>query len=234
MTLTGGRKCGLLLGLCALSGASGPLLGPVHIVVYDDAALGPELLTTAEKVTGKILLSSGTEATWNAGVLAERSRLTRDASPLIEGHCASPLLPDIVRVQVLAHAPAGRSRQTLGFSLPCSRTGIQITIYADRVEEVSQRMLPGFSRVLGYAMAHELGHVLLRSGGHEDSGLMKGVWSKVDWQRAAFSIIPFTPAQARQMAEQGRNRRVSNWLSYRPARSVDHLAELAGFSPAAQ
>jgi hypothetical protein len=136
------------------------------------------------------------------GMYGGTGRLRANFAYRLAEEVSAMTLPDIVRVQVLAHAPAGRSRQTLGFSLPCSRTGIQITICADRVEEVSQRMLPGFSRVLGYAMAHELGHVLLRSGGHEDSGLMKGVWSKVDWQRAAFSIIPFTPAQARQMAEQ--------------------------------
>jgi len=32
-------------------------------------------------------------------------------------------------------------------------------------------------------VAHELGHVLLHSAEHEDSGLMKAVWSKSDWQR---------------------------------------------------
>lgn len=40
---------------------------------------------------------------------------------------------------------------------------------------MSERTAPTFSRVLGYALAHELGHVLLHSAGHENSGLMKGV-----------------------------------------------------------
>jgi hypothetical protein len=64
---------------------------------------------------------------------------------------------------------------------------------------VSQITAPTFGRVLGYALAHELGHVLIRSAGHEDSGLMKGVWSKADWQRAAVTIIPFSPEQTRRI-----------------------------------
>lgn len=55
---------------------------------------------------------------------------------------------------------------------------MQVTIYADRAEEVSRRSLAAFYRVLAYTLTHELGHVILRSSAHEKSGLMKGVWSK--------------------------------------------------------
>jgi hypothetical protein len=44
-----------------------------------------------------------------------------------------------------------------------------------------------------------LGHVLTHSTGHANSGLMKGVWSKTDWQRAAADLILFSPEQARRI-----------------------------------
>src|SRR3954467_3786053 len=57
-----------------------------------------------------------------------------------------------------------------------------------------------FYRELGYALAHETGHVVLRSSAHERHGLMKAVWAKDDWQRAAVAIIPFTLEAAKEMA----------------------------------
>jgi hypothetical protein len=85
-------------------------------------------------------------------------------------------------------------------SLPCAKRGVQVTIYADRAADVSGAGGPTFGRVLGYATGHELGHVLLHSGVHDTAVLMKGVWSKRDWQRAAVSIIPFGPTDMRRIA----------------------------------
>jgi hypothetical protein len=42
--------------------------------------------------------------------------------------------------------------------------------------------------------------VLLQSEAHATAGLMKGIWSKSDWQRAAVSIIAFSPADALAIA----------------------------------
>jgi hypothetical protein len=75
--------------------------------------------------------------------------------------------------EILPHAPRGFSPQALGYALPCAKSGMQVTIYADRVETVSWTTLAGFYRVLGHALAHEVGHVLLRSCAHDDSGLMR-------------------------------------------------------------
>src|SRR5205085_12404172 len=107
-----------------------------------------------------------------------------------------------MRAEILPHAPRGFSPQALGYALPCAERGMQVTIYADRVESVSSSTLAGFHRVLGHALAHEIGHVLLRSCAHDNSGLMKGVWAKSDWQRAAITIIPLTSGQARRVREE--------------------------------
>jgi hypothetical protein len=70
---------------------------------------------------------------------------------------------------------------------------------------------PELRRFRARLVAHELGHVLLRSSAHDSSGLMKGVWAKSDWQRAAVTIIPFTPDQARWVLQElldGRRKRL--------------------------
>lgn len=189
---------GLLLAFCASCDAGG-ISAKIQIVVYDGAALGQKTLSAAEDLTGKILLASGLEAQWSAGPSSDLGRLGMDFSPPTHGVCSSPSIPATLRVQILARALAGVPRQMLGFSLPCALTGFQITIFADHVDNVSQMPLLTFQRVLGYALAHELGHVLLHSAEHDENGLMKAAWSKSDWQRAALSIIPFSTQQTRRI-----------------------------------
>jgi hypothetical protein len=98
-----------------------------------------------------------------------------DFSARTSGECANASGLNFLRVAVFARAPAELPALALGFSLPCTMAGIQVIVYADHVAKVSEVTTPTFSRVLGYAMAHELGHVLLHSSEHEDIGLMKGV-----------------------------------------------------------
>jgi hypothetical protein len=192
-------KSGALLTICVLSGAGQIVPVEIQIVVYDGGGVGPKALSVAENLTEKILLTAGLDAQWRSGLISDLQRLGTDFTARTPAECASAPGADFLRVQVVARAPVGFPAHALGFSLPCAASGIHVIIYADRVAKVSEATGPTFGRVLGYAMAHELGHVLLHSAGHEDIGLMKGVWSKNDWQRAALSIIPFSPAQSRQI-----------------------------------
>lgn len=178
-----------------------PLELTLNALIYDRAHIGSKTLAQAERVAAEIFSGVGIEAQWKAGSVSDGVDLTNDFSAASPG-CAQPLSSATVRVQILPHAPRGFSPQALGYALPCAERGIQVTIYADRIETVSLTTLAGFYRVLGHALAHELGHVLLRSQAHDDSGLMKGVWAKSDWQRAAVSLLQFTPGQARAMREQ--------------------------------
>jgi hypothetical protein len=60
---------------------------------------------------------------------------------------------------------------------PHTRTGVMATIYHDRVQTVAQRAGLDYNRLLGRAIAHEIGHLVLRSSGHRASGLMRAVWT---------------------------------------------------------
>lgn len=191
-------RSGLVLALCAYCSAGATLPVRIEVVVYDGAALGKRTLSSAEKITEEILLVSGLATQWSVGPTSELNRLGIDFSAQTSGACVGQL-PGLLKVLILARAPAGFSTEALGFSLPCATTGIQVILYVDRIAQVRARTAPTFQRVLGYAMVHELGHVLLRSARHGDSGLMKAVWSASDWQRSAVSIMPFSPEQSRRM-----------------------------------
>jgi hypothetical protein len=63
---------------------------------------------------------------------------------------------------------------------------------------IQQVLLVGsFNRwaLLGHAMAHEIGHVLLGTTEHSPEGIMKARWGKPDYQRAAMGFLEFSPSQ---------------------------------------
>jgi hypothetical protein len=172
----------------------------LSIVIYDGAALGSKALDRTERLASAILSASGLQSSWSEGSPSDWQTLRADFTARPAAECLTVPIPAILRVQIFRHAPPGLSSQALGLSLPCSKEGVQVAIYADRIAKVSETGGPTFCRVLAYAIAHELGHVLLHSARHEDTGLMKAVWSKSDWQRAAVSIVSFSPAETRHIA----------------------------------
>ena len=197
------RRTGLLLSLLSTASALGQQSPHVKvtIVIYDSEHVGAKTLARAERTAATILQTAGIESSWASGPVRDLSNLGMDFSAYPQSDCEHRPTSDILRVQILPRAPAGVALQTLGYSLPCAKGGVQVTIFADRTANVSAMGGPTFGRVLGYAIAHELGHVLLHSGAHDAAGLMKDIWSKRDWQRAAVSIIAFSPAEGRRIAE---------------------------------
>ena len=171
----------------------------IMVEMYDLAGIRSRTLAQGEQLAARIFATAEIDTRWTSGSALDTAHLASDFSASSQRGCASAVYLTAVRVQLLLRAPNGFSSQALGYALPCAERGMQVTLYADRMRTVSCSTFAGFSRVLGYALAHEIGHVLLRSSTHESHGLMKAVWAKNDWQRAAVMIIPFTPEQARQM-----------------------------------
>ena len=182
------RLMAFLVGL-----ASWPASGAdVTVSVYDFARVGPKTLRQAEQLAADVFVSAGIVARLTTAISADRRVLGSDFSAPSVGGCTQLPLPAIIRAQILPHAPPGFAPHALGYSLPCAQQGAQITVYADRMEAVSHAGYAAFYGVLGHSLAHELGHVLLRSNAHDPSGLMKDVWTQTDWQRASVFVVRFS------------------------------------------
>lgn len=162
----------------------------VSVSVYDFAHVGSKPLEQAEKLAAEVFMSVGILARLTTAMSPDP--LGSDFSALSRDGCGGLPRPVTIRAQILQHAPAGFRPSALGYSLPCAQSGAQITLYADRMEVVSRTANASFYRVLGHTLAHELGHVLLRSTAHESSGLMKAIWTQKDWQQAAVLEIRFS------------------------------------------
>jgi len=51
------------------------------------------------------------------------------------------------------------------------------------------------SILLGDALAHEIGHVLLGGTDHAPGGIMKARWGKADFQDAAMGLLAFNSSE---------------------------------------
>ncbi len=164
----------------------------LSIVLEDRAHTGAKALYRAENLASGILSHAGVVSHWTTYLHSDSDTLLNNFRRETGTACGQPLDTAEIRVVILPRAPSGFFPGALGFASPCAREGMQATIYADRVESVSHASPASLPRVLAYALIHEIGHVLLRSGVHDSSGLMKGIWGKRDWQRAAVELIPFS------------------------------------------
>ena len=123
----------------------------------------------------------------------------RDRQPAdAPARCQDPVGGDIVlRLQKTSGTDHSRF-VSMGFSL-VGTEGVApflATVYVDRAESVAKGANIDTRRVLGLAMAHEIGHVLLNSNSHAGSGLMRADWSRHELRRKDPSAWAFADTDA--------------------------------------
>jgi hypothetical protein len=72
-------------------------------------------------------------------------------------------------------------------------------VFFDRVKQRAEIKNCDLAILLGYAMAHEIGHLLLGPEAHSSKGIMSPAWSKTELDQAQTGELNFTPAQAEKM-----------------------------------
>jgi hypothetical protein len=120
-------------------------------------------------------------------------------SPVAAASCETPLAAMELAVRFV-RLPSDSSRRQieLGYALVDSRAGAGklATIFADRVQWLADQAGVDPLRLVGFAVVHELGHLLLGTGSHGGSGLMRAVWSRADLQRGRSGDWLFAPSEA--------------------------------------
>ena len=84
----------------------------------------------------------------------------------------------------------------LGYAMPLARTGTQVVIFTDPVAALaplSKRTL------LGYTIAHEVGHILIGTFSHSPSGVMQAHWRPADYSLMTVLLLSFTAEDADTM-----------------------------------
>jgi hypothetical protein len=79
------------------------------------------------------------------------------------------------------------------------------TVYVDRAHWLASESGTEDSVVLGRAIAHEIGHLLMGTGRHSPRGLMRAIWMRKDFQRVDDDEWLFTPADVTAMRDCARS-----------------------------
>ena len=175
------------------------------IHVYNYAAVDDKTLAQAEQVVIGIFRKAGVEILW----ISENNQ----SSPVHHGaftlsHIQLSILPNLMA------AGLNLPDKVMGVAPGTERNRQLIYVFYDRVEALSQKLdtarreaarnrfasFPIYPvatpQILGHAIAHELGHVLLNIETHSKTGIMRGDWNTKDMQDASSGFLIFTSQQA--------------------------------------
>lgn len=96
----------------------------------------------------------------------------------------------------------------LGYSLVDTRAriGALATVYVDRIAGLADNCDIDVGTLLGRAMAHEIGHLLLGTPEHADTGLMQALWSRESIRGSADAQWLFNARDSRKMRDALRTR----------------------------
>jgi hypothetical protein len=76
------------------------------------------------------------------------------------------------------------------------------SVYYDHIQRAIRYNSASTDQILGYAIAHELGHMLLRTSHHSGTGIMTAKWRPTELQHAAQGLLTFTSQQAGSMRDE--------------------------------
>ena len=174
----------------------------LRITVYDKANLSKSVSQETFAELRRIFRQSKIDVQLLAGdpSMDEASTMTYTEWPR-RGHeeeVACRARRDIA-LDIVGVAPPGLSSKVLGMAQPLARTGLNVRIFNDHVRDAAIRQNRTHSNVLAHAIAHEIGHVLLRSSSHADWGLMSSVWTAKEYGWMTNGGLFFTGNQSRKM-----------------------------------
>ena len=114
--------------------------------------------------------------------------------------CAEPLRANEVVVRIVHAGTADRRphADTMGFAHVDldAGGGSLATVYWDRVRLIALRARADAAELLGRAIAHEIGHLLLGTNRHRSRGLMRASWSDADLRRNPATLWLFSAKDA--------------------------------------
>lgn len=163
-------------GVAGTSGRAAVILDSLSVRIYDNAGVLAAGRARAIKRATEILGRADLAVDWRdcpaGGVLAR-------------GACTAPPEPGELSVRLVRAPKRDSNPRALGTALIDKTTGrgTLATVYVDRVTAMANQGRHDQWAMIGGVMAHEIGHLLLGTNSHTDSGLMRQIWTVQDLTR---------------------------------------------------
>lgn len=220
--MTAGLRQPLALGFLLASGftglgqsaaaASPETRSTVTVHVYNLAQVDHKTLGEAEEVATEIFLKAGVESRW---VEPSSAPQKGQGNAVGEGSRGG----SNIQLSILSRGMTDRLRLpngVMGVAPGTERDRQLVYVFYNRVEGLGRAQertrvegnicaSASTAQILGHAIAHEIGHLLLNLKSHSDTGIMQGDWNLKQLQDACYGSLLFTPRQAETLrAEVGR------------------------------
>jgi len=183
-----------LAGWCNLPASARPLATTVIVRLFNNVGVAHDHLTVALSEARIVFLDADVDIVWRDCSLGQ--------NPLSAGCGNVPASNEVLLRLVASPTPRpAPPRVSLGSSLVDleGAHGVLATVFPDRVRLVARAAAVDDRRVLGYVIAHEIGHLLLGVGTHAERGLMRGFWSRRSLQQPITSDWRFSERESASM-----------------------------------
>jgi hypothetical protein len=178
--------------------ASGTERDPqITVRISNRVHMPADSLAQIEQVATQILHKAGVQAVWLDCTITVPTDQRQPA-------CDRPVGPTeftLIFVEVIPFLSPQVSETTLGFALVPSDgdPGDRAYISNHRAHDSAEWLEASPDMILGLSAAHEIGHLLLGSGKHSRSGLMRAQWDAKDLERASQGGLRFTNDEGKQV-----------------------------------
>jgi hypothetical protein len=167
--------------------AAETLFTEVTVRVYDSTGATDAERRPSLKVAAAIVSAASVELVWKT--CTDRRSM-----------CQTPLAPGELAVRIVRAGvveDGTRRELPLGDAMINSQTGggVLATVYVDRVNWMAERTGVDAHALLGRAIAHELGHLLMATSAHGPNGLMRPVWSQSEIRSRQIDDWIFRPRE---------------------------------------
>ncbi len=178
----------------------------VVVRVYETGAADVALRTAAIQTAASIVELAGIIVEWYDCTDNGRRPVCQDARR--SGNFIARMMPALTpgslrRPSVEALGTQGDAEPPLGVAVvdPETHVGKMATVFHDQVEAVARRTGVARSELLGRALAHEVGHLLLGVRGHSRTGIMRAVWTDDELTRDRSEDWMFTTADRQRLQQ---------------------------------
>jgi len=167
----------------------------VTVHVYNYAAVPEKTLARGEHEADRILKKAGLKTIWIDQSLSDNDRLhPRHSTDSWDGtHLV---------LRVVTQSRAESSKNAMGEALSLEIANI----FMNRVREQAAIAELSASRMLGHAVAHEIGHLLLGDNSHSPGGIMAAPWTKQDLGHVDRGDLLFTRHEVTRIQQELRHR----------------------------
>jgi hypothetical protein len=174
----------------------------VQVRVYDTSGQTKTERAVALALAADILSVTKTAVAWRVCDQQDLRGHRDDCDARVE---AGTLLVRILRSSRSSQIASGSA---LGHAIIDTRTGTGVlaTVYFDRVAQRAAHARVSQPRLLGRAIAHELGHLLLSTTAHSAEGLMRAEWTRDELRAELASDWIFTPVEIVSIQSRPRRR----------------------------